>query len=283
MKKILITGANSYIGTSFETYMKQWESEYQIDTIDMIDGSWRESDFSQYYTVFHVAGIVHQKETKKNKELYYKINRDLAIEVATKAKNEGVNQFIFLSSMSVYGMDTGVITKETVPKPMSNYGKSKLEAEIALGKLVCDTFKIAIIRPPMVYGKDCKGNFKSIIKIVEKFPIFPSISNKRSMIYIDNLSCFIHKLIALECMGVFYPQNKENVSTQDIVKISAMELDKKIVFSKAIAFFIIIFKPFSKTIQKAFGDLIYSLDENDLFAYEIVKFKESIIESVTRK
>ena len=113
MKKILITGANSYIGVSFENYMKQWADEYSVDTVDMIDGTWREKDFGGYDAVFQVAGIAHKKETKENFELYYKVNRDLAIETAKKAKKDGVKQFIFLSSMSVYGMDTGVITNET--------------------------------------------------------------------------------------------------------------------------------------------------------------------------
>lgn len=159
MKKILITGANSYIGTSFEKYMAQWPEKYQVDTVDMIDGTWREKDFSGYDTVFHVAGIAHQKETQENAELYYKINRDLAFDTAVKAKTDGVKQFIFLSSMSVYGLETGVITKETVPTPKSNYGKSKLQAEELLNGLADETFKVAILRPPMVYGKGCKGNY----------------------------------------------------------------------------------------------------------------------------
>lgn len=64
MKKILITGANSYIGTSFEKWLSQWLDDYKVDTFDMIDGTWKEKDFSQYDTVFHVAGIVHIKEKK---------------------------------------------------------------------------------------------------------------------------------------------------------------------------------------------------------------------------
>ena len=129
MKKILITGAGSYIGTSFENYMGQWSDEYSVDTVDMIDGSWRKKDFSGYDVVFHVAGIAHIKETKDNAELYYKVNRDMVIETAKKAKTEGVKHFVFLSSMSVYGMETGVITKDTEPNPNTNYGKSKLMAE----------------------------------------------------------------------------------------------------------------------------------------------------------
>ncbi|MBE5817407.1 MAG: NAD-dependent epimerase/dehydratase family protein, partial [Clostridiales bacterium] len=187
MKKILITGANSYIGTSFEKYINEnYSDKYTVDTVDMIDGTWREKDFSSYDSVFHVAGIAHQKETKENAPLYYKVNRDLVIEAAKKAKNDGVKQFVFLSSMSVYGMETGVITEDTLPSPKSNYGKSKLQAEEELDKIQSEGFVIAKIRPPMVYGEGCKGNYQTLIKIARKLPFFPDYENQRSMIHIDN-------------------------------------------------------------------------------------------------
>lgn len=280
MKKILITGANSYIGTSFETYMKQWKSEYRIDTIDMIDGSWRESDFSQYDTVFHVAGIAHQKETKKNKELYYKVNRDLAIEVATKAKNEGVSQFLFLSSMSVYGMDTGIITKDTVPKPKSNYGKSKLQAEEVINDLMCDTFAVAIVRPPMVYGKGCKGNYVTLSKFAKKLPIFPNIDNKRSMIYIDNLSEFIRLLIDKNYQGVFCPQNKEYVKTSDMVRIIAECSGKKIILIRYFNWIVVLGIKMLPIFKKIFGDLFYEMDDHSCGCdYNVINNNESIIRS----
>ena len=59
LKKILISGANSYIGTSFERYLCQWPEEYRVDAIDMMDSTWRERCFVGYDTVFHVAGIAH--------------------------------------------------------------------------------------------------------------------------------------------------------------------------------------------------------------------------------
>ena len=169
MKKILITGANSYIGDSFEKYIrKSYSNEYIVETIDMIDGMWREKSFTGYDSVLHVAGIAHQKETKENACLYYEINKDLAIEVAQKARAEGVQQFVFLSTMSVYGKDTGVITKETQPAPKSHYGKSKWQAEQGISMLDSESFRVCILRPPMVYGYGCKGNFPKVQKIVEK-------------------------------------------------------------------------------------------------------------------
>ena len=229
MKKILITGANSYIGTSFENFIKErFSAEYSVDTVDMIDGSWREKDFSEYDAVFHVAGIAHQKETKENAESYYKVNRDLAEETAKKAKAEGVSQFVFLSSMSVYGVEEGVITKETPASPKSNYGKSKIQAEGLLNNLRSDDFKIAIMRPPMVYGDGCKGNYQMLVKFAKMLPVFPDYENKRSMIHVDNLSVFVKNLIDEEKDGLFFPQDENYVCTCKMVKEIGNSMGKNI-------------------------------------------------------
>lgn len=267
MKRILITGANSYIGTSFEKYMTEWPDKYQVDTVDMIDGSWREIDFSSYDVIYHVAGIAHIKETKENAHLYYDINRDLPIEVAKKAKEEGVKQFVFLSSMSVYGMDTGVITKDTIPSPKSNYGKSKIQAEEGLKGLEDVEFKIVVMRPPMVYGEGCKGNYNSIIKLVKKLSFFPRVNNKRSMIHINNLSSFVKMAIDKELNGLYFPQNREYVNTTELASDIAARMNKKVYMSYVLGFGVSCMKPFNKTVKKAFGNLIYKDTEDFDFEY----------------
>ena len=133
-KKIMITGANSYIGTSFEKWLSQWPDKYIVDTVDMLDGSWRDKSFYGYDVVFHVAGIVHKKESTESANLYMKINCEMAFEVAQKAKEADVSQFIFMSTMSVYGVNGTLrtmttINDKTIEKPISHYGKSKLAAE----------------------------------------------------------------------------------------------------------------------------------------------------------
>lgn len=268
MKKILITGANSYIGMSFENYLnKNYPNDYQVDTVDMIDGTWKNKDFSEYDVVFHVAGIAHQKETKENAPLYYKVNRDLAIETAQKAKKEGVSQFVFLSSMSVYGMETGIITKETIPSPKSNYGKSKFQAEEKLAELRDNKFKVAIIRPPMVYGEGCKGNYQFLTKVVKKSPVFPKVNNQRSMIHIDNLVEFVRIAIDEQLSGVYCPQNQEYVNTKEMAAYIAKKLGKKIYFSYLGGLAVIIFRPFMGVLKKAFGTLIYKETEELNFKY----------------
>lgn len=278
MKKILITGANSYIGTSFEKWLEQWPNEYRVDTVDMVDGSWKEKSFKEYDVVFHVAGIAHIKETKENAALYYKVNRDLVYEVAKKSKEEGVKQFIFLSSMSVYGIETGIISRETIPNPKSNYGKSKLKAEELLESLKDDKFKIAVLRPPMIYGNGCKGNYVKLQKFALKSPIFPDIKNKRSMIYIDNLCEFIKEIIDNESKGLFLPQNEDYICTSNMVKEIAKVNGKKIYMVK-------IFNPIIKLlkiniINKVFGNLIY---ENNKDLINKVNFSDSISKSEKKK
>lgn len=268
MKKILITGANSYIGTSFEKYIKEhFPNDYTIDTVDMIDDGWKKKDFSVYDVIFYVAGIAHQKETKENADSYYKVNRDLAVETAEKAKTDGISQFIFLSSMSVYGKDTGVIKKDTVPAPVSNYGKSKLEAEEKICTLKSESFRVAVLRPPMVYGEGCKGNYQTVVKIVKKLPIFPNVNNKRSMIHVDNLSSFVEMAIRKELDGLYFPQNKNHVSTKALAKNIATSMNKKIYMSFLCGLAVYIFRPFVKKLKKAFGSLIYVDTEEFDFSY----------------
>ena len=215
MKKILITGANSYIGTSFEYYLQQWFDKYQVDTVDMIDGSWREKSFGGYDVVFHVAGIAHSdtgKISKEKEKLYYTVNTDLTIETAKKAKAAGVKQFNFMSSAIVYGESVPigkekVIKKDTLPEPANSYGNSKLLAENGIRVLNDDSFKVVILRPPMIYGKGCKGNYQTLVKFALKLPVFPYVKNQRSMLYIDNLCEFVRFMIENNESGIFFPQN----------------------------------------------------------------------------
>src|SRR5690606_11147904 len=156
------------------------------------DDRWKEKSFSAYDAIFHTAAIVHVKE--KDISRYFKVNRDLTVELANKAKNEGVKQFIFLSTMGVYGTEIGYITKDNIPSPKTPYAQSKYEAEKILIEMNSSNFNVAILRPPIVYGRGCPGNYSRLAKLAVMLPIFPEMDNKRSMIYIDNLSEFI-KLI----------------------------------------------------------------------------------------
>lgn len=209
MNRVLITGAGSYIGESVKEYLMATPDSYDVQSKDTMGWDPQPSDFEGFDVVFNVAGIAHIKETAENRQLYYDVNRDLVVKIAENAKKAGVKQFILLSTMSVYGMVTGRITKDTVPNPVNAYGKSKVEADEAIEKLSDDSFKFACLRPPMVYGKGCKGNYQALRKFALKSPVFPNYKNERSMVYIGNLCEFVKEAIDQEKSGLFFPQNSE--------------------------------------------------------------------------
>ena len=290
MKKVLITGANSYIGVSFDNYAKEhYDSEFDIDTVDMIDGSWREKDFSAYDVVYHVAGIAHadvgnvSEETKKK---YYAINTDLAIETCKKAKAEGVKQFVFMSSAIVYGDSapygkTKRITADMEPQPANFYGDSKWQADKGVRELADDNFIVTVLRPPMIYGKNSKGNYPTLAKMAKKLPVFPNVDNERSMLYIENLCEFLSQVMINGCGGVYWPQNAEYTRTSEMVKIIAEVCNHKIYVSKAWNWVVGVARLIpGKTrglADKAFGNMSYdhSMSHYD-FDYQLVSLKESI-------
>ena len=279
MKKILITGANSYIGTSFENYMKNFEG-YQIDTLDMLGGSWTEYDFSGYDVIFHVAGIAHSDVKKPTKEIidkYYMVNTALTHAVATKAKESGVSQFVFMSSMIVFGNKSRYIDENTIPRPDNFYGDSKLQADIAIQALQDNHFNVVSLRPPMIYGKGSKGNYPKLAMMAKKVPIFPDFNNKRSMLYIENLCEFVRLIIDNNEAGYFYPQNEEYVKTTDLVKAVAEIAENKITTTKILNFFISIARR-HKLVNKVFGDRYYDkyLSDYKNFSYCVCDFEESI-------
>ena len=280
MKRVLITGKNSYIGTSFEKWVAQWPDKYIVDTVDMIDGSWKEKDFSKYDAVFHVAGIAHVSSDPKMEDLYYRVNRDLTIETAEKAKAEGVKQFIFMSSIIVYGgssISKRVIDRNTVPTPSNFYGNSKLQAEEGIRGLESDKFKIVILRPPMIYGKGSKGNYPRLANMAKKTPVFPDIDNERSMLHIDNLCEFIKVMIDYEETGLFFPQNSEYVKTSEMVRLIGEVHGKKIWMISWMNWLIRLMFGIG-VVNKVFGNLIYekSMSDYDKANYRIRTFRESI-------
>lgn len=280
MKRVLITGANSYVGTNVEKWLKRTPEQFEVDTVSTFNDEWKTADFSKYDVVFHVAGIAHVDAKKKMEPLYRKVNTDLTIEVAKWAKKHDVKQFIFMSSGIVYkesrSLKANVITPETKPNPNGFYGDSKLQAEIGLHKLEDGDFKIAILRPPMIYGPNCKGNFMRLAKLSTITPIFPKFHNKRSMLYIDNLAEFVKQIILRELDGTFYPQNKELADTVEIVKTFAKQNNHKLYVWKWLNFFVYLGSPFINSLNKMFADFYYILEMSKYnFDYQLVSQEDS--------
>lgn len=279
MKKVLVVGKNSYVGQELKKWIaNKYSSQIKLDLVGSKNREWETIEFSKYDSIIHVAGIAHIREKKSNENIYKEINTNLAESVAEKAKKAGVKQFVFLSSMSVYGLTTGVITINTVAIPNSYYGKSKLEAERKIKNLVDDNFALAIVRPPMIYGLGCKGNYQKISKLSKVTPFFPKVNNSRSMLHIYNLTELLSIIILKQKSGYFFPQNKEYVDVGDLVvtigeihrhKIYLIRGLKKIINNIRL-----------KVFEKVFGNLVYEkemslLDED----YHVIDYYNSVVVS----
>ena len=281
MKKILITGTNSFVGTSVERWLMKEPENYRVDTVDTMNEKWREADLSLYDTVFHVAGIAHVDPKPEMAPLYYKVNRDLTIEIAKHAKDCGVRQFIFMSSKIVYqaskSLKGDVVTRDSKPNPNDFYGDSKLQAENGLKELESPNFRVAILRPCMIYGPQGKGNFLRLAWLATKAPFFPEWHNKRSMLYIDNLAEFVKQIIDRNLQGTFYPQNAELADSVEIVRFFAGKYHHKIWISKIFNPLVHIGSWFFPQMPKIFSDSYYEPEMSRYdFHYQLVSFEESL-------
>ena len=288
MKRILITGSGSYIGSHVKAYLEQWPERYQVVMVTLRSDDCRQRSFAGFDAILHAAGIVHQPKSKDDPsqaELYDRVNHRLAVEVAQKAKREGVTQFLFLSTEAVYGIHAPVgkvitITKDTPLQPADNYGISKANAEEGIALLRDDTFKVVVLRPPMIYGKGCKGNYQTLSKLAKKLPAFPLIENQRSMLYIDNLCEFIRLLVEDEADGLFCPQNEEYVSTSDMVSRIAHANGRGILMVRGFGWALKLLRHSTGMVDKAFGSLCYDRSLSDYPKNYCVKsFDESIAET----
>ena len=289
MTKVLITGAGSYVGESVRKYILNSSKDFQIDAVDTMGTStgsgqakyWKNVDLSQYDVVFHVAGIAHVNADPKMEPLYYKVNRDLTIKVAKYAKEAGVKQFIFMSTQIVFhesqSLKGEVLTAETKENPNGFYGDSKLQAELGIKPLEDANFKVCILRPCMIYGPNAKGNFLRLAKLATKVPVFPEWHNKRSMLYIDNLAEFVKQTIERQLSGTFYPQNREQADTVEIIRFFAKEAGHKVwitrLFNPCVWLGSFVLQP----INKMFATYYYDPEMSKYdFDYQLVSLEESL-------
>ena len=289
MKKILITGKGSYLGNSLKAYLEAFGDCYQVDCLSLRSWDWKEQSFRGYDAVYHTAAIVHQPRSKDAPgELarYRAVNCDLAVDAAKKAKAEGVRQFVFLSTMAVYGLtaafgETVTITAQTPTVPTDNYGLSKLEAEQALLALEGPDFRVAILRPPMIYGKDCKGNFRSLVSFARRLPFFPKVPNQRSMLYVGSLNRLVQQIIDREDRGIFCPQDPEYVNTSAMVQAIAAAQGKHLVLVPGFSWAFHLLRHLTGAVDKAFGSLVYDKSLSELEEdYRIASFPDSVNQSV---
>lgn len=282
MKRILITGLNSYIGTNVEKWLKKSPNKYSVHTLDMRNSDWKSFDLSGYDVVFHVAGIAHVSNKKRLSHLYFDVNSKLPIELAKKCKLSGVSHFVFMSSMVVYSYKETIINNLTVPKPDNIYGKSKLIAENELKYLQSESFFISIIRAPFIYGIHSKGNFNKLLFLSKIMFLLPKTKYKKSILYIDNLCIFVETIINQKKSALYYPTNRENLSTVEIIYILRTLQHKKTIYFRGLDYiFKILIKTFS-IFRKIFGERIYdnTLINEEFKTLELVSTENSLAEII---
>ncbi|MBQ3373435.1 MAG: NAD-dependent epimerase/dehydratase family protein [Oscillospiraceae bacterium] len=270
-KRILVTGVNSYIGNAFRSYMEQFPEEAAVEGISVRNDAWKTLDFSGYDCVFDVAGIAHADTghvSEEVKKQYYAVNCDLTVALAKKAKEAGVRQFVFMSSAIVYGDSAPigfqrVITRETPPAPADFYGDSKLQAEKGILPLGDEHFKITILRPPMIYGKNSKGNYPVLSKMAQSLPVFPKVENQRSMLYIGNLVEFVRLIIKNEEEGFFFPQNEQYSNTSQLVQMIAEAHGKHVILVGGCTGPLRVLSQATGLVNKAFGSLAYDMSMSE--------------------
>lgn len=285
MKKVMLVGVGGYIGGKFTEYIQKNYPDWQVDAVDSMNRKWAEADFTGYDAVYNVSGLAHANARQGTEEQYYAVNGQLPIDVATKAKAEGVPMFVQMSSMVVYGDMSGLgekknIFEDTVPEEPTIYGKSKMMAERGLLKLVDDSFQVAIMRPPLIYSEYARDNFPRLVNFAKKMPIFPKLKNQQSMVYVDNLCELIHLIIENNKGGIYYPQQECYIETSKIVKDIANAVGNKMWQTKIFNPVLKLFSKWEKLafIHKAFGSITYDMSISNHFdgKYRVVSYEESI-------
>lgn len=285
MKKVMLVGVGGYIGGKFTEYINKNYPDWQVDAVDSMNRKWADADFTGYDAVYNVSGLAHANARQGTEEQYYAVNGQLPIDVAMKAKAEGVPIFVQMSSMVVYGDMSGLgeeknIFEDTVPSEPTIYGKSKMMAERGLQKLVDDKFQVAIMRPPLIYSEYARDNFPRLVNFAKKMPVFPNLKNQQSMVYVDNLCELIHLIIEHNKGGIYYPQQEVYIETSKIVKDIADAVGNRMWLTKFFNPFLKLLSKCNKLafIHKAFGSITYDMSISNHFdgKYRVVSYEESI-------
>lgn len=282
---ILIIGKGSYIGNNIDRWLT--DNGHHVKQLDVISDVWRKFDYSSFDAIVHVAGIVHRPDCN-DWDLYKRVNADMPVEIAAMAKKQGVKSYIYFSTMGVYGLDKklskSIIDEDTLLKPISMYGKSKLLAEEGLNKLKDKNFHVSFVRPPSVYGKGCKGGYiTGFASIVRNFPILPKayLNARQSFIYIDNLCECVRIIVENKLNGIFCPQDDEIPNANELFEAIANGIVKKYRDSRLLGILMKMVS-FVPLVKKAYGGIEYSRSLSDIegYNYVLVPFREGIRRTV---
>lgn len=185
--------------------------------------------------IINLAARVHVMSDNSENPLddFRRVNVDGTLNLARQADRAGVIQFIHISSIKVNGEQTfgSPYRADSVPSPGDAYGVSKLEAEQALFHLAMSSkLAVTVIRPPLVYGRNVKGNLEVLIKALQKGLPLPLaiIRNKRDMVSLYNLCDLIRICIGNEKSygRVFLVSDGQSISTSELVSYLAAGMGK---------------------------------------------------------
>ncbi|MCD8839818.1 NAD-dependent epimerase/dehydratase family protein [Staphylococcus arlettae] len=266
-KHILITGSSGYVGSHLADSLEQLGNK--VSRLNVKNTLWKELDFKQYDAIIHTAALVHNNDPNAQLAEYFRVNMHLTFNLAMEAKKCGVKHFVFMSTMAVFGEDGKIgemieLTNPTNLKPVTNYGISKAKAEAKIREIADDNFKVAIIRPPMIYGVGSPGNFTKLIKVAKRLPIIPNLSNARSVLYIKHLEQFVNEIIKHEMTGIYHPKDKFEFNTTKVVtEIRKNEHKNTFLLPIPKAMYPILNK--FRVISKIYGNLLYA---KSLYAHE---------------
>jgi len=284
MKRILIIGPNNFIGDSVKAFLtsripaKDGSNAYGVATLSVKDEEWRGIDFWVCDAVLYCATMPQESEKAYSQEDFVSINCDLAYEVAEKSKRDRVKQFIYVSTIDVYGINSKIgkeiiIDKNTVCRPKTLYAKSKLMAEEKLLSLSDDNFEVVIIRVPMIYGSGCAGEYTAFREYALAGKPLPIANTNRSMLHIDNFCEYLKFYIDNEVSGTFYPQNNDHVSPMTLATKIAEQHDIPVKIKSLPANLLTKLSP---SANKMWGGMLYAREISDLPQLTYINFEDSI-------
>ncbi len=256
IKTILLTGASGFVGQRFVEYNKE---RYILKPVSLKHQSVEDIDFTGVDAIVHLAGMAHQMQ-KIEDQIYFDINTELTKKFALAAKAQGVSHFIFISTIKVFGEHQNAVLTEGSPcQPINDpYGQSKLDAEKLLERMEDSTFTVAIIRPPLVYGPKVKGNLIRFLKLADSnMPLpFATISNRRTMVYLDNLTALINAIIEKKASGIYLAADDTPISTTYLIAQMRQNMGKEAkLFSMPLPFKWVLKKVRPEMYIRLFGSL----------------------------
>ena len=223
--RILVTGAGGFVG---ERFMEMNGDRFSLVPVSLRNASIEGIDLTGIDSIVHLAGKAHEMKPIDD-QIYYDVNYTLTKKLAEWARCCGVPHFVYISSVKVYGDETpGPLNEQSPCTPTDAYGKSKLQAEEMLLHMSALSFKVAIVRPPLVYGPRVKGNMIKLLQLAGKsYPLpFGNIQNRRSMVYADNLVELINVIVEQQATGIYIAGDEQPVSTELLVRTIRKELNK---------------------------------------------------------